>query len=66
MGAALKIEQIFTGNALRNFNYLIHTSFDEVIVIDPWDGPKILELLKSVLLINQTNRLRLSIGRILF
>ncbi len=41
----MKIHQIFTDNALRNFNYIIEFIQGKVLVVDPWDGNEIQELL---------------------
>ena len=42
------VEQIWTGNALRNFNYLIACNeTGEAIAIDPLDNEKCLSLAKA-------------------
>ncbi|MFZ8934443.1 MAG: hydroxyacylglutathione hydrolase [Bacteriovoracaceae bacterium] len=43
----MKIHQIFTDNALRNFNYIIEFSSDKVLIIDPWEGQDLLNLIKG-------------------
>jgi len=37
----MKIHQIFTGNNLRNFNYVIELKNHTALVIDPWDANEI-------------------------
>lgn len=34
----MKTQQIFTGNQLRNFNYLLETRQGDIYCIDPWDA----------------------------
>jgi len=37
----MKVHQIFTGNNLRNFNYIIELENNQALVIDPWEASEI-------------------------
>jgi len=37
----MKVHQIYTGNDLRNFNYIIEFENQKALVIDPWDAIEI-------------------------
>ncbi len=43
----MKIHQIFTGNSLRNFNYIIELENKKALVIDPWDAAEINQFLNK-------------------
>lgn len=43
----MKIQQIYTNNSLRNFNYIIEFEDGSCTVIDPWDANQINEQLKK-------------------
>lgn len=43
----MKIHQIFTHNALRNFTYYIEFDNNEVIIIDPWDAKQAKDFINS-------------------
>ena len=44
----LKIQQIFVGNALRNFNYLVISRRGDIFAIDPYDSSRLIPLIKGV------------------
>ncbi len=43
----MKVHQIFTGNRLRNFNYIIEVAQNRALVIDPWDAAEINQFLQQ-------------------
>ncbi len=43
----MKVHQVFTGNSLRNFNYIIELENKKALVIDPWEADKINRVLKQ-------------------
>lgn len=44
----MKVHQIFTGNDLRNFSYLIQCSEKEFYCVDPWDGEDTLAVIEDM------------------
>ena len=43
----LKIQQVFAGNSLRNFNYIIISDRGDIFVIDPYDASQLTPLIKE-------------------
>ncbi len=47
-GNLLKIQQIFAGNSLRNFNYIVAGDQGDIFVIDPYDSSQLIPLIKNL------------------